>query len=156
MKAYLNSLNEREKWMVIGAGICLLGYLYYLFFYEPLSSRVTQRTQQLIEKTETLEWMKKVSKNYHAAKPKQSLDNSKLLTVISSKLKNNYTLNASYELQQTSSGEIQLTFDEVPFNLFIEWLAGLNQKYQLTIKQLEASHADKIGIVRLTVILSAS
>lgn len=59
MKAYISTLNEREKWMLIGTGLCLILYVYYLFLYSPLSQRVDQKSKQLIEKTATLQWMKK-------------------------------------------------------------------------------------------------
>ncbi|HAT1658154.1 GspM family type II secretion system protein LspM [Legionella pneumophila] len=154
MKTYLNTLNDREKWMVIVAGISLLIYGYYLLLYAPLSNQVNQKSTQLIEKTETLEWMKQVRMQKRFAKRKESVDNSQLLTILASQLKNNKTLKFPYQLQQTGSGDIQLTFDAVPFQNFIQWLAKINELYSINIKQFDVERTSTPGVTRLMIILS--
>ncbi|HAT1594971.1 TPA: GspM family type II secretion system protein LspM [Legionella pneumophila] len=154
MKTYLNTLNDREKWMVLAAGISLLIYGYYLLLYAPLSNQVNQKSTQLIEKTETLEWMKQVRMQKRSAKRKESVDNSQLLTILASQLKNNKTLKFPYQLQQTGSGDIQLTFDAVPFQNFIQWLAKINELYSINIKQFDVERTSTPGVTRLMIILS--
>ncbi|AMQ28135.1 TPA: GspM family type II secretion system protein LspM [Legionella pneumophila] len=156
MKTYLNTLNDREKWMVIVAGVSLFIYGYYLLLYAPLSNQVNQKSTQLIEKTETLEWMKQVRMQKRSAKRKESVDNSQLLTILASQLKNNKTLNFPYQLQQTGSGDVQLTFDAVPFQNFIQWLAKINEVYSISIKQFDVEKTSIPGVTRLMIILSTS
>ncbi|MFO2503426.1 GspM family type II secretion system protein LspM [Legionella pneumophila serogroup 1] len=156
MKTYLNTLNDREKWMVIVAGVSLFIYGYYLLLYAPLSNQVNQKSTQLIEKTETLEWMKQVRMQKRSAKRKESVDNSQLLTILASQLKNNKTLKFPYQLQQTGSGDVQLTFDEVPFQNFIQWLAKINEVYSINIKQFDVEKTSTPGVTRLMIILSTS
>ncbi|AOW51610.1 TPA: type II secretion system protein M [Legionella pneumophila subsp. pneumophila] len=156
MKTYLNTLNDREKWMVIVAGVSLFIYGYYLLLYAPLSNQVNQKSTQLIEKTETLEWMKQVRMQKRSAKRKESVDNSQLLTILASQLKNNKTLKFPYQLQQTGSGDVQLTFDAVPFQNFIQWLAKINEVYSINIKQFDVEKTPTPGVTRLMIILSAS
>ncbi|CZG22416.1 TPA: type II secretion system protein M [Legionella pneumophila] len=156
MKTYLNKLNDREKWMVIVAGVSLFIYGYYLLLYAPLSNQVNQKSTQLIEKTETLEWMKQVRMQKRSAKRKESVDNSQLLTILASQLKNNKTLNFPYQLQQTGSGDVQLTFDAVPFQNFIQWLAKINEVYSINIKQFDVEKTSIPGVTRLMIILSTS
>ncbi|BCZ97482.1 TPA: type II secretion system protein M [Legionella pneumophila subsp. pneumophila] len=156
MKTYLNTLNDREKWMVIVAGVSLFIYGYYLLLYAPLSNQVNQKSTQLIEKTETLEWMKQVRMQKRSAKRKESVDNSQLLTILASQLKNNKTLKFPYQLQQTGSGDVQLTFDAVPFQNFIQWLAKINEVYSINIKQFDVEKTSTPGVTRLMIILSAS
>lgn len=155
MKAYLNSLNERERWMLISAMICLFLYGYYLFLYNPLSQQVTQKSVQLKEKITTLEWMKQVRLQYHKPKTKEGVDNSQLLTILATQLKENSTLKFPYQLQQTGSGDIQLSFEKVPFNLFVDWLEKLNEKYTIILKQFNAERTPTAGIAHVTIILSA-
>ncbi|CZG10793.1 GspM family type II secretion system protein LspM [Legionella pneumophila serogroup 1] len=156
MKTYLNTLNDREKWMVIVAGVSLFIYGYYLLLYAPLSNQVNQKSTQLIEKTETLEWMKQVRMQKRSAKRKESVDNSQLLTILASQLKNNKTLKFPYQLQQTGSGDVQLTFDAVSFQNFIQWLAKINEVYSINIKQFDVEKTSTPGVTRLMIILSAS
>ncbi|KTD32268.1 putative general secretion pathway protein YghD [Legionella moravica] len=156
MKSYLNSLNEREKWMVLAAVLSLVIYFYYQFLYTPLSNKVTLKSSQLIEKTETLAWMKQVRQKAHSATTKQSVDNSQLLTLLATQLKNNETLKFPYQLQQTGSGDIQLTFDTVPFKLFMQWLAKINDKYTITIKQFDVEHTTTPGVTKLMIIITTA
>lgn len=155
MKAYLNTLNEREKWMVIGAVLCVFLYCYYLFLYSPLSHQVDQKTSQLKEKITTLTWMKSVRQQNHSSDKKQSIDNSQLLTILATQLKENFALKFPYQLQQTGSGDIQLTFDAVAFNLFIAWLEKINTNYSITLKQFNAEKTPTPGIVHAMILISA-
>jgi general secretion pathway protein M len=156
VKSYLNSLNEREKWMVIGTAFCVILYVYYLFLYSPLSHQVTQKSTQLVEKKSTLQWMQKIKQQKPANQTKQVVDNSQLLTALATQLKNDATLKFPYQLQQTGSGDIQLTFDMVPFNQFLTWLEKINKRYAITIKQFEADRTKTAGVSRLMIIISAA
>ncbi|AWN74596.1 GspM family type II secretion system protein LspM [Legionella anisa] len=157
MKAYLSTLNEREKWMLIGTVLCLFLYIYYLFLYSPLSQRVTQKSTQLVEKTATLDWMQKIRQQSRMKQTKKkTVDNSQLLTTLATHLKNDQTLKFPYQLQQTGSGDIQLTFDAVAFNLFITWLEKINQHYAITVKQFEAERSKTSGITRLMILISSA
>jgi general secretion pathway protein M len=155
MKAYLNKLNEREQWMVLATLLCLAGYLYYLVLYNPIVSKIEQRQTLLIEKKETLAWMNKMQKQKTTTTVKNSVDNGALLTLLATQLKENDSLNFPYQLHQTSTGEIQLTFEQVPFNLFMGWLAQINDKYYISIKQFTANKTTTPGITQLMIILSA-
>ena len=156
MKSYLSTLNEREKWMVLGAALCIFVYIYYLLLYSPLASQVEARQVQLIEKMQTLEWLNKVKNIKSTKKVKQSVDNSQLLTLLATQLKNSTTLRFPYQLQQTSSGEIQLSFDQVPFKVFMEWLVNINNKYNINIKQFDVNKSATPGITQLMIILNAA
>lgn len=154
MKDYFNSLNEREKWMVILGGICLVIFCFYSFLYSPLSTRVNYGSTQLVEKVDTLNWMKKVKKENHSLQKKENISNSQLLTLLANQLKEEDTLNFPFQLQQTSSGEIQLSFDEVPFHAFINWLAKINNQYAISIKQLDMEKTKTSGMIKLMVIIN--
>jgi len=157
VKAYLSTLNDREKWMLIGTAVCLFLYVYYLFLYSPLSQQVNQKSTQLVEKTATLEWMNKIRQQNNAKQTKkQIVDNSQLLTALATQLKNDSTIKFPYQLQQTGSGDIQLTFDAVAFNLFITWLDKINQRYAITVKQFEADRSKTPGVTRLSILISSA
>ncbi len=156
MNSYINNLNEREKWMVFSAVLCIVIYIFYFFLYSPIATRVHERQEQLVEKTATLQWMNRVKNQKPAGAAKKSIDNGQLLTLLSTQLKNHATISFPFQLQQTSSGEIQLNFDQIPFNLFIEWLAQLNDKYKINIKQLNVNKTATQGVVQLMIILSAT
>jgi general secretion pathway protein M len=154
MKAYLNSLNERERKMVLGTIICVLIYVYYYLLYTPLNTNLELKSSLLVEKKETLIWMNQIKKHQKPASTKQNISNNQLLTILATQLKESDTLKYPYQLQQTGQGDIQLTFQQVPFNAFITWLIKVNQGYSINIKQLDVNKTDTPGMTQLMVIIS--
>ena len=52
MRAYWESLNNRERLMLSVGVVCLVCYLLYAFIYAPLTKAVHEKTNQLVEKQE--------------------------------------------------------------------------------------------------------
>lgn len=153
---YWNNLNEREKWLLAATSICVIIYLFYLFFYAPLANAVINREKLLQEKNETLHWMKQVRNEAKHSNHAMPITNAKLLALIDNQLSNNKLHQFTYQLQQTGSGEIQLSFERVPFNQFLTWLWSVNNNYAFNIKQFNAERSDVAGMVRLNLIIAAS
>ena len=99
---------------------------------------------------------KKIRQKNHKSKTKETVDNSQLLTILATQLKEDSTLKFPYQLQQTGSGDIQLTFDAVAFNLFIAWLEKINERYAISLKQFNAERTPTPGVVHVMVLLSAA
>ncbi|MCP0914191.1 MULTISPECIES: type II secretion system protein GspM [Legionella] len=156
MKAYWNNLNERERWLLgVGFLVCIF-YLFYLLLYSPLVNAIQSKKQQLAEKRETLNWMQQVRQQHKAGgRPAERLNNTQLLTAVANQLNTSDVKSYTHQLQQTANGDVQLSFERVPYAVFIHWLWLLNQKYALTIKQFNAEQNDTPGIVKAVVILSA-
>ncbi len=156
MKNYWTQLNNRERWMVALAVIVAVVYLNYILIFSPLKNAVDNKTKQLIEKVDTLKWMKKTKLQHHAVGNKKTLNNSQLLTLLADRLKEDELKRFPYQIQQTANGDIQLSFNEVPFNRLITWLRELNKQYAMSIRQLNAERRDTSGMVKLYLIISAS
>ena len=155
MKVYWSNLNERERWIVgLGVVFCAI-YMFYLLFYAPLASAVRYKSQQLAEKQETLVWMQQVHQQHTAKKAPQSLTSSKLLTVLAEQLNTTSFKRFPYQLQQTGASDIQLIFDKVPYNAFMAWVWSVNEKYTISIKQLNVERTASPGIVKLMIIIAS-
>lgn len=154
INAYWNNLNERERW-VLGSGVisCIF-YLFYLVAYSPLTTAVHNKSQQLIEKQETLRWMQQVRLDYKVKKNPQLLTSSKLLTVLADEMNATSFKRFTYQLQQTGVSDIQLVFDQVPYNPFIAWLWSFSEKYTISIKQLMIERTDTPGIVKIMMVIA--
>ncbi len=79
-----------------------------------------------------------------------------MLTLFATELKENANLKYPYQLQQTSAGEIQLSFEQVPFNAFMTWLADIDSTYRITVKQFEVSATETAGLTKLMIIVNGS
>lgn len=152
---YWQQWNERERLMVVIATLCVLIYGFYLGIYAPLTNAVTAKTKQLTEKQETLHWMQRAAQQARPKKAPQSISNSKLLSIIATELGTNHLKPFPYQMQQTASGDIQLSFEQVPYTAALQWLWSLNENYQLKLKQLRIDKSDTAGVVKLAVVLAA-
>lgn len=155
MISRFNNLNEREQWMVILCGLFLFFYIYYALLYVPLTQKLEQKKLQLQDKAQTLSWMNAVKAHYHRPKTRESVDGSQLLTLLTTNLKQGDMQKFHYQLQQTSAGDIQLSFESVPFNQFILWFNQLNRRYIIILKQLQVERTATPGLVSISTLLSA-
>ncbi|KTD18435.1 type II secretion system protein GspM [Legionella jordanis] len=151
---YWSNLNERERWMLSIAAICLIFYLIYILIYSPITSTVESKTSQLREKKETLAWMEQVSRQPKNKKTPQAINQAKLLALIDSQLSNNDLRPFVHQLQQISSGDIELTFEQVPYIAFLSWLWTLSSDYAITLKQLSAERTETAGVVKVMVVIA--
>ncbi|WP_083852274.1 type II secretion system protein GspM [Legionella tunisiensis] len=60
-----------------------------------------------------------------------------------------------YQLQQTGAGDIQLSYELVPFNHFLSWLWTLNNNYAIVLKQFSAERTPTAGVVKLQIVITA-
>ncbi len=153
MNAYWNHLNDRERWMLGIGGVCCLLFLIYLLLYAPLVASVNEKSAQLNEKKSILVWMEHARKQHHSANVRQTLSDNKLLTVFADQLKLTSFQSFSYQLQQTSSGDVQLSFENVPYNAFIHWLWSLSEHYVFSIKQFNTERTQTPGVVKISLII---
>ena len=153
MMVYWNNLNDRERWMLGFGSVCLVVFLFYLLVYSPLIGGMSEKSQQLIEKQDTLAFLQMAKQQQIGAVQAQVLSPSQLLTVLAEQLNKSIFHRNPYQLQQTSSGDIQLSFDEVPFNGFLSWLWSINQKYVFSIQQLNAERTATPGVVKLLLMI---
>ncbi len=154
MKTYWMNLNDRERWMLGGAVVVGFFYLLYAGVYSPLVARIEEQSLQLRENQATLVWMQQVRQKSASHPSPKTLSNGQLLSVLATQLKATSFHRYPHQLQQTGSGDIQLTFETVPYNAFINWLSDMNKQYTFTIQQLSVDHTDTPGIVKLALVVA--
>lgn len=154
MKHYWNNLNVREQWMLGFGIIFVFFFLLYLLVLAPLSHAVQDKSQQFRDKQATLIWMQQAHQQYKRVIAPKVLSRSKLLTVLAAQLKSTPFHHVPYQLQQTGSGDIQLSFDHVPYNAFVTWLWSVNKHYAFTIKQLNVERTTTAGVVKMMVVIA--
>ncbi len=154
MKSHWTNLNTRERLVLGFGGVCCFLLLLYLLILAPLSNAVHDKSQQLIEKQTTLAWMQKARQQHKTAAAPQTLSSAKLLTVLAVQLKSTSFHHFPYQLQQTGSGDIQLSFENVPYNAFVTWLWSVSKRYAFTIKQLTVARTESSGVVNVMVMIT--
>lgn len=155
LKTHWHHLQERERWLLVAGILAATLFVYYYFIYSPLATNLEKNTIQLLEQKQTLQWMKQINPDELPDKQVKAISNSQLLTLLANQLKESTSLKYPFQLQQTGSGDIQLSFEQVPFENLIAWLAGLGENYNVTLKQFNVEKTDKVGITRVMIIISA-
>lgn len=153
MMSYWTNLNERERWLVGAGSICSVFYLFYLLVYSPLVTMTSQKSKLLQEKKDTLVWMQQVQQKPMNKVQKETISSNKLLSIIATELNERPFSNFPHELQQTGQGDIQLTFDTVPYTPFLTWLWTLANKYAISLKQFSAERTKTSGVVKIMLII---
>lgn len=152
MKNYWHNLNSREQYMLIGAGIICLLYISYAWLFSPIMAAANEQKRLFLDKQATLQWMQ------HQPLPKKSLAKhlsaNQLLAVLATQLNTSNMQRFPYHLQQTGTGDIQLSFDAVPYNQLMHWLWTMHEQYALSVKQMDIARGKVAGIVKWSVIIT--
>ena len=96
-----------------------------------------------------------VQQNYHEEKKPQKVASSNLLSILTEVLDQASFNRFAYQLEQTATGDIQLSFENVPYNGFMEWLRDQSAQYTLSIKNLDVTKTNINGVVTVSVIFGA-
>lgn len=150
---YWNQLNSRER-LVVMAGLGCLGILLsYLLVYAPIHNALIAKTQDVQEKQDILNWMRHVRPQLKNTQAVKSLSETERITFIANQLQRSSLNTFEHQVQQSSQGEVQLSFDSVPFNALLQWLWSLNQSTDITIKQLTVERTNTNGLVKAQVLI---
>lgn len=153
MMSYWTNLNERERGLIGAGSVCLLIYIFYLLVYSPLVTTAYNKNKSLQEKKETLAWIRQVLEKPINKAPKETVNSNKLLSIIATELGERPFSSFPHELQQTGQGDIQLTFESVPYTPFLTWLWALGNKYVISLKQFSAERTKTTGVVKIMLII---
>ncbi|OGV30942.1 MAG: hypothetical protein A3E88_00755 [Legionellales bacterium RIFCSPHIGHO2_12_FULL_35_11] len=148
-------LNDREqKFAKIGIIIVFI-YIFYALIYSPLSSSVKQKKQFLQEQKEVYLWMKNASNIHKLAEKNPSAIKLNNISAVSQNLKSTNLKKFSPHLMQTNDGEINLSFEKVPYNEFLVWLWKISSKNGILIKDIDiVSKSNEDGYVSVKLLFS--
>ncbi|MBA2656344.1 MAG: type II secretion system protein M [Tatlockia sp.] len=152
---YWSNLNERERWLLGIGTVSVVIYLFYLVIYSPLANAVEDKSRLLVEQQNTLQWLHQARMQHQNQSKALVISNPKLLALIGNQLNDKSFKPFPYQLQQTGPGDIQLSFERVPYKQFLSWLWNLNQNYLFNLKQFSAERTETSGVVKAFVIISA-
>ena len=153
MKIDWSRFNDRERWMLGFGGVCCGFYLLYALIYAPLIDGVHDKRAEVLEKQTTLVWMQRVSQQQNATHAQKKVSTSTLLTVFARQLKTTSFHQMAYQLEQTGGGDIQLSFDAVPYTAVMVWLRGMTEAYACSIKQLNIERTKTPGGVKWMLVI---
>lgn len=159
MKNIMNfweQLSNRDRLALILGLSTLLIFIFYQFIYSPLTESVAMKTQQLKEKKATVAWLNTIQIGKKTKDKAQSISKTRLLSLIGSELQSPTLKNFPAQVEQTGLGDIQVSFDKVPYNPFMSWLWKLNKAYAIQLKQVNIEKTETAGVVKVMLVIAAS
>lgn len=152
IKQQWQRLTEREQRLLLIGGLCLSLLFFYMGIWMPLSHAIVEAQHAIIEKEATQRWLQQVEQQVKGGVT--PLTNNALLPLISEQLNATTFQSYPYQLQQTTEGKLQLSFERVPYRVWISWLWSLSKQYHPTLQQLEVTRLPEEGMVKVSVLFS--
>lgn len=154
---WLNTLQRRERNIVVAGSIALLVILFYLLIWEPITANYEQQKQTLEYQRQQYAWMKnataeisslKAAGGSLAARSKnQSIsslaDRSAQVTGVKSFIN---------KIEQSKTG-VKVVLTSANFDLVINWLSDMENKYAIICTQIKVDRSKEAGAVDVNVTL---
>ncbi|HEY0942158.1 MAG TPA: type II secretion system protein M [Steroidobacter sp.] len=157
LKDKFNSLQPRERWVVIGGAILVLVVAVYVFALAPLYSAVEAQANRVAQKEGDLAWMRSVSGEVavlSAAQPSRPGPSNESLVVLIDRAARECGLSNSLT-GQTPNGErgIRVRLEAAEFDKLMVCLGTLQQVHAIDVESATIDRTAKPGLVNANLVL---
>jgi general secretion pathway protein M len=152
MQQWFYSLKRQEQIMLLLGSVVVLAYLFYVLLLRPMSLAVEKLEKQNEVASHSLNAVKTLSQEYQLLKNSGSKVTGKqqnLTRLIDTTVKNN-TLSMT-RFQPSSSGDVQVRFENAVFNNILSWLHELEVGNGIIIRDLSVTNGSATGLVNVSV-----
>ena len=159
MKQWLNSLEPRERRLVLGGAVLGSCLLLYLLAWEPFVGKVEQLRASHSEQQALLEWMQGAARevkqlSHGTRRPGQAASGQSLLALIDSTAKAARLGTALKRVQPDGEQRVQVWLEEAPFDDVVAWLEGLDRRQAATLESSVFVAKDKPGLVDVRLVFA--
>lgn len=151
IKSWYNGLEQNEKKIVLLGGIAIAVAIIFLVVLKPLNGKVKSLQISVDSKSQTIaEWRASVPKLIaNRGGATNSSDGQALSAIVTSSTRQ-FNLRVS-RVQEKGNEEIQVWFDNVPFNDFANWVAELNNRHGVAVASANIRSKDRDGLTSIDV-----
>jgi len=148
------SLNERERRMVVIGGICIALLLVFGVIV-PLDRAVSKTHARVVTKQADLAWMRAVTPELVAAGPAAATPTSQrsMLVVVDGAAREAGLGTALTSSEPSGAGGLQVRLEKAPFDAIIAWLARLSEQDGIRVDSATMDTSGQPGIVNAGVVL---
>jgi general secretion pathway protein M len=149
-----NTLNERERRMVIVGGVCIALLLVFGIIL-PLDHSVAKAQARLATKQADLAWMREVTPELVAAGPgpTQPTSQRSMLVVVDRAARDAGLGTALTSSEPSGAGGLSVRLEKAPFDSLIAWLARLSEQDGIRVDSATMDNAGQPGLVNAGVVL---
>lgn len=158
LKDKFNSLQPRERWVVLGGAILVLVVAVYVFALAPLYSAVDAQAKRVAQKEGDLAWLRSVSGEVavlSAAQPSRPGPSNESLVVLIDRAARECGLSNSLT-GQTPNGErgIRVRLEAAEFDKLMVCLGTLQQVHAIDVESATIDRTAKPGLVNANLVLT--
>ena len=146
-----NTLESREKKILLSGIVFVLLFVSYAFIYNPLSTSIEGLQQDNIDKQQLLVWMTESAasiKSSSTAGNKGSKRGARSLNEIINSSASSAKITISRS-QPRDNSRYQIWLDQVVMNDLLLWLNVLQNDYGVFVSNINLGSTDKKGFVRV-------
>jgi general secretion pathway protein M len=156
MKTWLDSLQARERMMVIAAAVAVAFAALYFGLWQPLDRRHEQLQSSVQSwKAALTDLRPLISQLQNASTRTPAGRNESLVVIIDNTLRQRGLYSSLQRSQPTAQNGIRVEFENAAFDDLILWLGDLGQSYALHLQSgsFSTNATDNAGRVNATVTL---
>jgi type II secretory pathway component PulM len=148
MKFSLETLNERERRMVLFGGIAAVALLIFGVLL-PLSSSVSKAQERVGKKQADLVWMQSVGPELASAGPTvaRPSTNESLRVVVDRAARESGLGSSLTSSEPQGPGILRVRLEKAPFDIMVGWLARLADQNGISVDKANIDNAGAPGIV---------
>jgi type II secretory pathway component PulM len=154
MKLSLESLNERERRMVMIGGIAAVLVLIFGVLL-PLNSSVSKAQERVGKKQADLVWMRAVGPELASAGPTVARPSSQesLLVVVDRAARESGLGGALTSSEPQGPGVLRVRLEKAPFDILVGWLGRLADQNGISVDTANIDTAGAPGVVTASLVL---
>jgi type II secretory pathway component PulM len=150
------SLNERERRMVIIGAVCVVLLLIFGVIV-PLDHSVARAQVRISAKQADLAWMHEVTPELLAAGPAVAPPSSErsMLVIVDRAAREAGLAKSLTSSEPSGPGGLQVRLEKAPFDSVVAWLARLSEQEGIRVDSATIDNAGQPGIINAGVVLHA-
>jgi len=149
-----DSLNERERRMVIIGGVCVVLLLVFGVIV-PLDRSVAHAHARVAAKQADLLWMRGIAPELVAAGPAPGAPTSQqsMLVVVDRAAREAGLGTALTSSEPSGAGGLQVRLEKAPFDAIVAWLARLSEQDGIRVDSATMDASGQPGVVNAGIVL---
>lgn len=157
LRNWLDSLQPRERYIVIAGSIALVFILFYLLIWEPVFNKLEVEQQQYQSQRQLLGWMKDTNQEIQSLRASgnatisqfsnQSVSSLVDRSAVSMGIKNNISK------QESGKKGVKIQLRQADFDRVILWLNDMQQKYGIQASNIQFEKQEESGAVNVRLTL---
>lgn len=159
MKEWFETLQERERLIIIAAGVLLVPLLLYLLLWEPLSKSISNLQTSINAAEGQVRWMQAASlevKDLRKSGNAPQASGGSMINSVESSANGAGLRSAIQRMEPQGSNKISLEMRDADFDALILWLGQLEKKFGINASQFNATPSRNPGRVDARISLERS